>query len=50
MEDRVGVLAVVHAAGGKDDGDEVDAGVFEEWGGAGFGEQLCRYALVKCSL
>jgi hypothetical protein len=30
VEDGVGVFAVVHAAGGEDDGDEVDAGVFEE--------------------
>lgn len=30
VEDGVRVFAVNHAAGGKDDGDEVYAGVFEE--------------------
>ena len=29
VEDGVGVLAVNHAAGGKDDGDEMDTSVFE---------------------
>ncbi len=33
VEDGVGVFAVVHAAGGEDDGNEVDAGVFQEGGG-----------------
>ena len=36
----VRVFAVVHAAGGEDDRDEVDAGVFEEGGGGGCGEEL----------
>ena len=40
VEDGVGVFAVVHAAGGEDDGDEVDTGVFEEGGGTGFREEL----------
>ena len=40
VEDWVGVFAVVHAAIGENDGDEVDAGVFEEWSGAGAGEEL----------
>ena len=40
VEDWVGILAVVHAARGEDDGDEVDAGIFEEWGRAGLGEKL----------
>lgn len=31
VEDGIRVLAVNHAAGGKDNGDEVYAGVFEEW-------------------
>jgi len=43
VEDGVGVFAVVHAAGGEDDGDEVDAGVFEERGGAGLCEELWWY-------
>lgn len=30
VEDREGVLAFKHAAGGQDDGDEVDAGVLQE--------------------
>lgn len=40
MEDGVGVFAVVHAAGGEDDGDEVDACVFEERCGAGCCKEL----------
>lgn len=40
MKDGVGVFAVVHAAGGECDGDEVDAGVFEEGGRGGCGEEL----------
>ncbi len=40
VEDGVGIFAVVHAAGREDDGDEVDAGVFEEGGGGGGGEEL----------
>lgn len=31
VEDGVRILAVNHAAGGKNDGDEVYAGVFEKW-------------------
>lgn len=33
VEDRVGVFAVLHAAFGEDDGDEVDAGGGEEGDG-----------------
>ena len=32
VEDWVGVFTVVHTAGGEDDGDEMDAGVFEKGG------------------
>ena len=31
MEDRIRVLAVIHAASGKNDGDEVYACILEEW-------------------
>ena len=31
MEDWKRVFAVVHTAGGKDDGNEMDASVFEKW-------------------
>ena len=30
VEDGIRVFAIDHAAGGKDDGDEVDAGILEE--------------------
>ena len=30
VEDGIRVFAINHAASGKDDGDEVDAGIFEE--------------------
>lgn len=40
VEDGVRVFAVVHAAGGEDYGNEVDAGVFQERGGGGFSEEL----------
>ncbi len=40
VEDWVGIFAVIHAAVGQDDGDEVDAGVFKEGGRAGAGEKL----------
>jgi hypothetical protein len=42
VEDGKGVLAVVYAALGEDDGDEVDAGGAEEGQGCGFGEELAR--------
>lgn len=45
VKDWEGVLAVIHAAGGKNDGDEVYAGIFEKRCGAGFGEELSQ---VKC--
>lgn len=42
VEDRDRVSAVVHAAFGEDDGDEVDAGRAEEWEGGGLRKELCR--------
>ena len=36
----VRVFAIVHAAGRENDGDKVDAGVFEERGGGGCCEEL----------
>ena len=40
MKDWVRVLAVIHAACGKNDGDEVYAGIFEKRCGTGFSEEL----------
>ena len=39
MEDGIGVFAIVHAARGENDGDEVHAGVLEQRGGGRFGEK-----------
>jgi len=40
VEDWVGVFAILEASLGKDDGDEMDAGIAEEWNRRGVCKKL----------